>query len=52
MTRECEEKTHGFFLGDGEPIGSQVVQHLMIQQLFFHGIVQVHVLVQEQVFLK
>lgn len=44
--------THSFFLSDGEPIGSQVVQHLMIQQLLLHRIVQVHILIQEQMFLK
>lgn len=44
--------THSFFLSDREPIGSQVVQHLMIQQLLLHGIVQVHILIQEQMFLK
>lgn len=55
--RVCSPKddgqhTYRLVVGHREPITPETVQHLMVQQLLFHRIVQVHVLVEEQVFLE
>jgi hypothetical protein len=44
--------TYRFVISHREPIASEPVQHLVIQQFFFDWVVQVHVLIEEQMFFE
>lgn len=45
-------QTYCLILCNGEPVWSQTMQNLMIQEFLLYWIIQVHVLVKEQMFLK
>ena len=53
---ECQywerKGTHRFHFSYRVPIAPQAMEHLMIEKFLFNRVVEVHVMVQEQVFLE
>lgn len=45
-------KSYSFFFGDGKSVASQVMQNLMIEQFLFNWIVQIHILIEKEMFLE
>ena len=44
--------TYCFHVGDGESVGPEVTQDLVVEELLLHRVSQIYVVVQEKVFLE
>lgn len=47
-----QSSTYRFFISNWKPISSEIMQHLVIKQFFFHRIVEIDEVVHKQVFFE
>lgn len=44
--------SYSFHVGDGETVRPQIAEDLVVQQLLFHGIIEINVLIKEEMLLE